>query len=45
LRDFPEDARREAGHELWQVQKVPTRPIGSRSRRLAQVCVKSESAT
>jgi len=21
LRDFPEDARREAGHELWQVQK------------------------
>ena len=43
LRDFPEDARREAGHELYQVQKgldpsdwkpVPTIGAGVREIRI-----------
>jgi phage-related protein len=45
LRDFPDDARREAGHELYQVQKghdpsdwKPLSTIGAGVRR-------SESAT
>ncbi len=43
LRDFPEDARREAGHELYQVQKgldpsdwkpIPTIGAGVREIRI-----------
>ncbi len=41
LRDFPEDARREAGHELYQVQKgrdpndwKPMRTIGAGVREI-----------
>src|ERR1700686_974307 len=43
LRDFPEDARREAGHELYQVQKgldpsdwkqMPTIGAGGREIRI-----------
>jgi phage-related protein len=44
IRGFPEDARREAGHELWQVQQgrdptdwkvMPTIGVGVREIRIA----------
>ena len=49
LRDFPEDARREAGHELYQVQKGrdPTdwKPLSMIGAGVREIRIRDDSGT
>jgi phage-related protein len=45
LRDFPNDARREAGHELYQVQRGQYPSDWKSMRRSVPVSVRSEFET
>jgi phage-related protein len=45
LRDFPEDARREAGHELIRSRRVAIPVTGSRCQQSARELARSESGT